>query len=265
MKKHLVNAMLAPLLLGLVLAPQVYGAESHSGRDIMQMVDDRPDGDDGRAVMHMTLINHRGSKRERTLQSYRKDYGKDSKVLMFFEKPADVQGVGFLSWEHDAADQDDDRWLYMPALRKARRIAGESKNDYFMGSDFTYDDMGDRAVDEDNHKLLREETLDGHPCWVVESVPKGSDEMYSRCVSWIRQDALMPVKVEYYDLQHKLLKTLAVNDIRLEQGIWTAFRMEMQNVQQEHRTILAYDSISYDNGLKDDIFKVNSLRRGKVR
>jgi len=142
-----------------------------TGRDVMVMVDEREDGDDRKSVVEMILINHRGKKRIRQMLSCSKDYGKDSKKLMYFQKPFDVKGTSFLSWEYDNPEIDDDKWLYMPALRKVRRISGKSVNDYFMGSDFTYDDMGDRNVDEDTHTLKGQELVNGSECRVVESVP----------------------------------------------------------------------------------------------
>jgi hypothetical protein len=236
-----------------------------TGRDIMTKVDNRPDGNDRTMTMNMTLINKRGKTRERSVLSYSKDYGKDSKALIYFKKPADVKGTGFLSWEYDDPDKDDDRWLYLPALKKVRRISGSSKNDYFMGTDFTYDDMGDRSVDEDAHKLLRKEEVDGNKCWVVESVPKDKDYMYSKVIKWIRQDALMSVKVEFYDKQANLLKILTVFDIRKQDGFWTAFKMEMQNIREKHKTILEITEMHYNQGLKDNFFKVSTLESGKIR
>ncbi|MCK4359573.1 MAG: outer membrane lipoprotein-sorting protein [Candidatus Cloacimonetes bacterium] len=236
-----------------------------TGRDIAIMVNERPDGNDRKNVTKMTLINRRGKTRERTVLSISKDYGKDSKSIIFFQSPADVKGTGFLQFEYDDPSKEDDRWLYLPALKKVRRISGSSKSDYFMGTDFTYDDMGDRAVDEDNHKLLREEEIDSIKCWVVESIPKDKDYMYSKVVKWIRQDALIPLKVEFYDRQTNLLKVLKISDIRKQDGFWTAFKMEMNNIQDKHKTILEIKEMHYDIGLKDNLFRVTTLERGRIK
>jgi len=237
-----------------------------SGRDVIVKVDQREDGDDRKSTLTMTLINKRGSKRIRQILSYTKDYGKDSKSIMYFQKPADVKGTGFLSWEYDDPDRDDDRWLYLPALKKVRRISGSSKNDHFMGSDFTYDDMGGRAVDEDEHTLLYEEKIDAQRCWIVESIPKDvEDNMYSKIIRWIRRDALIAVKVEYYDKAGKIMKVLDISDIRQQNSIWTIFKMQMDNKQEQHRTILEFNDIAYNIGVKDNLFKVSTLERGKLR
>ena len=265
-KKGVILLCLA-LLLGMSCYIEPFYAQSAelTGHDIMIKVDNRPDGDDRTMTMNMTLINKRGKTRERSVLSYSKDYGKDSKALIYFKQPADVKGTGFLSWEYDDPDKDDDRWLYLPALKKVRRISGSSKNEYFMGTDFTYDDMGNRSVDEDDHTLLREEEIDGTVYWVVESKPKNKDDMYSKVIKWIRQDALMSVKVEFYDKQANLLKILTVPDIRKQDGFWTAFKMEMQNIQEKHKTILKVTEMHYNQGLKDNFFRVSTLESGKIR
>lgn len=131
-----------------------------------------------------------------------------------------------------------------------------------MGTDFTYDDMGSRHVDEDKHKLLREESRDGHKCWVVESVPVDKHEIYSRKVSWIRQDCLTAVYVEYYDKLNKLHRVLTISDVRKVQGFWTAHRMEMKNVQTEHSTIIVVKNPKYDIKVDQNLFTVSKLEKG---
>jgi hypothetical protein len=227
------------------------------------MVEDNPDGENRKSLMTMELINHRGASRERSILSYSMDLGKDSKSIMFFQAPADVKGTGFLSWQYDDPAHDDDKWLYLPAMRKVRRISGSSaKNENFMGSDFTYDDMGGRNVDEDEHRLLREESLNGSPCWVVESIPLEDDAVYSKTISWIRQDALIPVKVEFYDRMGELLKTLVASDISREDGFWTTRKLEMSNHKRNHRTLILIKEIEYDIAMKESLFTVPSLERG---
>ena len=236
-----------------------------TGRDIMLKVDDRPDGDDRSMEMAMTLINKRDKKRIRSMLFYSRDYGKDVKSIFYFQKPADVKGTAFLSWGYDNPDRDDDRWLYLPAMKKTRRISGKSKNDYFMGSDLTYDDMGNRSVDEDTHQLLREEKLNDFDCWVIESIPNDKDYMYSRVITWIRKDALIGVKRDFYDRQGRMLKTMTRTDVRLHQGFWTAFKTEVHNVQENHRTILEITNAFYDLNLKDSLFRVSTLERGRLK
>jgi hypothetical protein len=251
------------LLLSSVAA--VACGETLTGSQIMQRVDERYDGDSSRSLTTLTLVSRRGTARVRKILQYTKDYGETEKTVMIFLQPADVEGVGYLSYSYDQSGRDDDTWLFLPALKRVRRISGSSRNDYFMGTDFTYDDMGDREVEEDSHTLLREETVDGKPCWVVESVPLDRTYMYSRKVAWIRQDIDMAVEVEYYDRQGRLLKELEISDIEQIDGIWTARTMTMNNVQDNHRTVLEIGEIEYNLPVNDTYFQVAALERGRIR
>ncbi|MCR4815999.1 MAG: outer membrane lipoprotein-sorting protein [Bacteroidales bacterium] len=238
-------------------------AQQLTGRDIVQQVKNRPDGDTRYAEMELTLKKKNGSSRQRKITSWAMDEGKDTKKIMFFTYPGDVQGTGFLTFDYDQMGKDDDKWLYLPAMKKTRRISGSSsKTDYFMGTDFTYDDMGSRNVDEDNHKLLREETKDGHKCWVVESVPVDKREIYSRKVSWIRQDCLTAIYVEYYDKLNKLHRVLTINEVKQVEGFWTVLKMEMRNVQTEHSTIITVKNPKYNIKVDKNLFTVAKLEKG---
>ncbi|MCL3781970.1 outer membrane lipoprotein-sorting protein [Prolixibacteraceae bacterium JC049] len=234
-----------------------------TGRDIIQKVKDRPDGDTRYSEMKMELINKRNRVRIRKVKSYSIDIGKDKKTIMFFLYPGDVKGTGFLTWDYDKIEKDDDKWLYLPAMKKTRRISGTSaKKDYFMGTDFTYDDMGSRNVDEDLHKLTGEETVNDQKCWVVESIPKDKKDIYSKKIAWIRQDCLVAVKVEYYDKLDKLHRKLLLSGINKISGFWIAQKLHMTNVQTKHQTILTISKPQYDIDLKEERFIVANLSRG---
>ena len=244
----------------LVAAAQM---NAQTGRDIIQRVKDRPDGNTRYAEMQLTLVKKNGDKRERKMVSWAMDEGKDTKKIMFFTYPGDVKGTGFLTWDYDQTGKEDDKWLYLPAMKKTRRISGSSsKTDYFMGTDFTYDDMGGRNVDDDTHKLLREETRDGHKCWVVESVPKDAREIYSRKLAWIRQDCDTAVYVEFYDKLDKLHRVMTVQDVQKVQGFWTVMKMEMKNVQNGHSTQITVTGPKYDIAVDKSLFTVAKLEKG---
>ena len=237
--------------------------DAQTGRDIIQRVKDRPDGNTRYAEMQLTLVKKNGDKRERKMVSWAMDEGKDTKKIMFFTYPGDVKGTGFLTWDYDQAGKEDDKWLYLPAMKKTRRISGSSsKTDYFMGTDFTYDDMGGRSVDEDKHTLLREETRDGHKCWVVESVPKDPHEVYSRKVTWIRQDSDTGVYCEFYDKLGKLHRVMTVTDLQKVEGFWTVMKMEMKNVQSGHSTQITVSEPKYDIKVDKSLFTVAKLEKG---
>lgn len=250
-------------IFAIVLANKNIEAQTLTARDIVQKVKDRPDGDTRQSQMTMKLINKNSKTRERKIESYSMDINKDKKTIMFFEYPGDVKGTGFLTWDYDQIGKDDDKWLYLPAMKKTRRISGASaKTDYFMGSDFTYDDMGSRNVDEDTHSLLHEETLDGQNCWVIESTPKDTREIYSKKISWIRQDCLMGVKIEFYDKLGKLHRQLNITDIKQIDGFWVALNMQMQNVQTKHQTILINQEPKFNIKINEDAFTVAKLEKG---
>lgn len=254
-------ALVFMLVLGLIAMASAR-ATIFDGREIMSQVVDRPDGDDRKMVMRLILINEKEQTRERTVLSFSKDYGGDTKRILYFEKPADVKGVTLLTWEYDDPSKEDDRWLYLPALRKTRRLSGSAKNEYFLGTDFTYDDLGEHSVEEDNHELVKEEMFNGQICWVVNSVPRGTDGIYGKKVCWVRKDCLVIVKTEYYDQNQRLLKVLNALDIELRDGFWTILKMEMNNVQSKHKTVVEITDIKYNIDLKDSFFSVATLERG---
>lgn len=240
-------------------------AQSPTGREVMKLVDDNPKGDDRRMRSKMTLISKNGGERIRSVVTYSKDYGKDAKAIFYFEQPADVRGTGFLTWTYDDPKKDDDRWLYLPALKSSRRISGSSKNDYFMGSDLTYDDMGGRSLDEDKHTFLREEKIAGEDCWVVESVPKEKGSMYSKRISYVQKKSHIVAKIEFYDSRGSLLKILSNSKIAKVQGFWIAQKTEVENIQRKHKTVLEFSEIKFNLGLSDSLFRVSTLERGRIR
>lgn len=241
-----------------------YAGENPTGLEIMTRVDNRLDGDDRTSRMTMTLINRNGRERVREIKSFSKDFGKDKKSVMVFLRPADVKDTAFLSWEYDDPSRDDDKWLYMPALKKVRRISGASKNEYFMGSDFTYDDMGDRNVEEDTHTLIAEEEIDGHACWKIESIPVDPEDMYTRKVIWVSKEAELTLKAEYYD-KDGLLKVFRVLDFGKVGGFWTILKSEMDNVVRNHKTVMEIAETEYDTGISDTLFRVATIQRGAIR
>ncbi len=264
MSKQLIKTAICLLTVATVFSVATATDVPPTGTEIMTRVDDRSDGDDRKSTLTMTLVNKSGRQRVREMESFSKDFGKDKKSVMVFKKPADVSGTAFLNWEYDDPGRDDDKWLYMPAMKKVRRISGASKNEYFMGSDFTYDDMGDRNVEEDTHTLLGEENIDGHDCWKVESVPVDPEDMYTRKVVWVCKEADMAIKAEYYD-KDGLLKIYKALEFRLHDGFWTLFRSEMDNVSRNHKTVMEAASVQYDSGIDEELFRVSTIQRGVVR
>jgi len=233
-----------------------------TGLEIMQKVYDRPTGNDMEASLTMTLINSRGGQRVREIKQYSRDFGNVEKKIMFFIKPADVRNTSFMNWSYDDPNKDDDQWIYLPALKKVKRISSDSKGDYFMGSDFTYDDLGDRKPQDDTHKILREEELNGEQCFVIESIPKDEDYMYSRTVTWIVKDKWIGLKKEFYDEDEEYLKTLTIEKYENIKGYWIITKTMMDNVQKEHKTIMELSDITIDTGIPANYFTERMMKRG---
>lgn len=236
-------------------------AQKMTAREIIEKVYNRPEGDDQTSNLTMTLINKSGKKRIRKIKQFTKDMGEMEKSIMFFQSPADVKNTSFMSWSYDD-DKNDDQWIYLPALKKTKRISSDSKSDYFMGSDFTYDDLGDRKLDDDTHKLLREETIDGVDYYVIESIPKDEDYMYTKTVTWVRKDNFIGLKKEFYDEDEELLKILNIKKFEKISGLWVITYSEMRNIQKNHKTTMVLDNVQINTGISDSKFTERIMTRG---
>ncbi len=247
----------------IIAAPFLALAQAEvTGLKIIENVYNRPVGDDMQGDLTMTLTNSRGENRVRKIKQFTKDLGKIEKKIMFFQYPADVRNTSFMTWGYDEAGKDDDQWIYLPALKKVKRMSSDSKSDYFMGSDFTYDDLGDRHPSDDVHKLLREETFEGNPCYVVESIPKDEEYMYSRTITWIIKDKWIGLRKEFYDEDGDLLKTLAVKKYEKISGFWIILHSQMHNIQKEHTTDMELKNIKINSGIAVSKFTVRMMKRG---
>ena len=215
----------------------------------------------------MVLINDRGQQRERATSGVVKlqANGIDSKLVVKFSTPPDVKGTGVLQIEH--SEGDDDLWIYLPALRKSRRLVANNKKDSFVGSDFSYGDITLPKVDQYRHTLLRSETIDEHHCYVVESVPATdtikANTGYSKKITWVRTDNFVESKVEYYDPAGRLLKTQRAGRHQLvepDKGRWFVMEREMTNHQSGHRTTITA-SKAEAAAIPDDWFTTRYLEK----
>ena len=239
-----------------------FAQEKLTGLQVIQNVYDRPEGNDMESELTMSLINSRGDKRVREIKQFSKDMGDVEKKIMFFKSPADVRNTSFMNWSYDEEGKDDDQWIYLPALKKTKRISSDSKSDSFMGSDFTYDDLGDRHPTADNHKILREEKLSGEDCYVVESLPKDEEYMYSKTITWVIKDKWIGLKRDFYDEDGELLKTLSVKKYEKIKGYWIQNESEMINIQKDHTTHMILNNIKIDTGISDSKFTERMMKRG---
>ena len=251
------------LVVAVVIATSLgVNAQKLTGREIVKRAYNLPSGDDQTSQLTMTLVNKSGQTRVRKIQQYTKDFGDVEKSIMFFISPADVKNTSFMNWSYDDENKDDDQWIYLPAIKKVKRISSDSKSDYFMGSDFTYDDLGDRKLDADVHKLLRTEKVNGVDCYVVESVSKDEDYMYSKTITWIRKDNFVGVKKEFYDEDGELLKILTIKKVEKISGFWIITHSEMNNIQKNHKTIIQLSNIKINTGVPASKFTERMMMRG---
>lgn len=239
----------------------LFAQDKINGLQIIKNVYDRDTGTEVEGNLTMTLTNKDGNKRVRELKQFIKDFGDVEKKIMYFIKPADVKNTSFMNWSY-TDEKADDQWIYLPALKKVKRISSDSKSDYFMGSDFTYDDLGDRKPGDDVHKLLKEEKLNGEDCYVVESIPKEKDYIYSKTITWIVKDKWVGLQKKFYDEDGDFLKTLTINKYEEIDGIITILSTSMENDQNKHGTIMEFSDVKINKGVQDDLFTERMMKRG---
>lgn len=215
-------------------------------------------GRDGRSEVEMTISDGRGGTRTRRFTILRLNLPNgDQKFYVFFKEPADVRNMAYLVWKY-AGDRDDDRWLWLPALNLQRRIAPGDKRTSFVGSDFLYEDVSGRRIDEDNHELA--DTTDTH--FVLRSTPKnpGSVE-FGHFLVWIDRETFLPRKAEYYDRNGTLYRTVEGTKVETIQGYPTVVESIANDLRAGTSTTNTFTNIEYDIGLNENIFTERFLRR----
>ena len=181
-----------------------------------------------------------------------------SKAVLRFLAPAEVKDVALLIVNHP--DRASDQWMWTPALQRERRIALQDRSTRFFGTDFSFEDLEERDVDQYNYRLVGEETVDGAACWRVESTPsKNKISQYTKADVWIRQDTYAFAQVESY-VKTDLVRRLKYSDFAQAQGIWTARRLEMTDLRRKSRTILTLQKLEYNVPLREEEFTLQGLR-----
>jgi hypothetical protein len=256
------------LLIAGAVSPAA-AADDPKAREIMQRVQDRDDGDDQTAKMEMVLIDKRGNKRVRELQTFAKDKGEDDYSMMFFLSPADVKDTGFLTYDYDDEERDDDQWLYLPALKKSKRIASSDKSGSFMGSDFSYADMTERPMSKYEYQLIQEGEVDGQPVWVIQATPTDEEEIdetgYTKSILFVRKDNDVVIRSKIWVKKGHRNKYMDVQELEQIDGIWVATLMTMttkKGDQTLHRTILRTSDVKFGQDLDFDSFSVRGLETG---
>lgn len=234
------------------------------GLAIAMEVDRRDTGyGDSAASMEMTLKNRNGDTsirqvRVKTLEVM----GDGDKSMSIFDKPRDVKGTAFLTYSHSKVP--DEQWLYLPALKRVKRISSKNKSGPFMGSEFAYEDISSQEVDKYTYKYLRDEDIESKPTFVMEQIPTYKNSGYTRQIVWIDQSEYIPLKIEFYDRKNSLLKTLVFSQYKkYKNQYWRAHNMFMTNHQKGKTTLLTWGDYTFGAGLTDKDFNKNVLKRVK--
>jgi outer membrane lipoprotein-sorting protein len=259
------SSRILPTLL-LCLLPFSLHAETpeEQGLAIAQEADQRDSGfGDYTNDVKMILKNKQGQESTRNIRSRTLEVADDGdKSLTIFDQPRDIKGTALLSFTHK--EGADDQWLYLPALKRVKRISSDNKSGPFMGSEFAYEDITSQEIEKYTYKFIRDDSLDGLDVFVFERYPKDKKSGYTRQIVWMDKEHYKERKIEYYDRKNSLLKTLVFNEYQLHnEKFWRAHDMFMQNHQTGKSTSLLQSNYEFNVGLTDRDFDKNSLKRAR--
>ncbi|BAS27297.1 outer membrane lipoprotein-sorting protein [Limnochorda pilosa] len=231
-------------------------AQTMSAREIVERSENRPEPRDLAATQTIRLISQAGGERSMQMQTFRRG---DERMILWFVAPGEVRGTSLLRVERE--DGEADIWLYLPAMRRTRRVSGSAQSGSFMGTDFSYNDMGRRRLDDYEYTLVDEAELDGEAVWVIEMVPRaGVESDYSRIRRYIRMSDFVTLQEDLYD-GATLWKVMTVGDIHQIGGYTLPGRLEMVDVVKNHRTVMTFDEMAVDQGIDESFFSPRSLER----
>jgi len=255
------------LLLSICLiisAPVSAASPEQQGLEIAKEADKRDSGfADSTADMTMLLRNRHGQESTRYIRLRTLEVeGDGDKSISIFDRPRDVKGTAFLSFTHKAGA--DDQWLYLPALKRVKRISSRNKSGSFMGSEFAYEDISSQEVEKYTYKYIKDDNCGTERCFVIERDPVDELSGYTRQLAWINKKEYRPEKIEFYDRKNALLKTLVYRGYQQYLGkYWRANEMFMENHQTGKTTLLSWKNYKFGNGLTARDFDRNSLKRAR--
>jgi len=218
---------------------------------------------DSSSSMQMILRKKKGQERTRAMRSRNVEMSEDGdRSIIIFDDPADVKGTAMLTHSHK--EESDDQWLFLPDLKRVKRISSSNKSGAFMSSEFAYEDMGSQEIEKYTYKFLRDENIDERDYFVVERIPTDRKSGYTKQISWIDQETYRLYKVEFYDRKKALLKTLTASkyDLYLDK-FWRPSRMDMQNHLNGKSTTLIFSDYEFGQGLTEDDFTKAKLKKAK--
>ena len=254
------------LIFWMLLLPPISQA-AMTGKDIMNEQSTRQAVDTESTTEIMLLVDKSGHKEKRIMKRYAKKVDSDlNRFLVVFLKPADVRGTALLTWEQE--DRDDDQWMFLPAQKRTRRIAKGSKKSYFMGTDFTYEDMEPEDIDNFDYTILRSETIKKKHCWVIEAVPanpkKRAESSYAKRTLWITKDSYFTLKIDFFDRQGNKIKTLSNHSIvNVKGAVWRPNKVLVNNYKKKHKTLVGVKRRKIDEAIRNDLFTERYLLQGK--
>lgn len=252
--------------------------------EIMRRVIDRDDGQSNYAQQIVATCRYTvqakrmacaDTPRVKVLESVQKDFGakgKDSRSVSFMQKPVSEQGIGFLQYDYDDPAKDTDQWMYLSALNKVKRIVSGKQNQpkkgTLFGSEISYEDVERPHLEDYNHRLLKEESYQGRPCWVIESVPKperARKSNYSKTIQWIDKERDLALKTISYDRRQRPVKQITFGAIKQVDGIWVVHKMNFNNLQTQRITTMKTERIKLNISVNDELFNQRALADGSFR
>jgi len=242
----------------------VLATPEQKGLEIAIEADKRETGfGDSTANMTMLLENRHGEKSTRYIRLRTLEVAGDGdKSMSIFDRPRDVKGTAFLSFTHKTGS--DDQWLYLPALKRVKRISSRNKSGSFMGSEFAYEDIASQEVEKYTYKYIKDDACGDNSCFVIERDPVDELSGYTRQVVWIDKNEYRPQKIDFYDRKNTLLKTLVYKGYQQYLGqFWRADEMYMKNHQTGKTTLLSWANYKFRTGLTQRDFNKNSLKRAR--
>ncbi len=255
--------------LSVTLADYAKSEELPRAEDIIAKANARDTGEDALQTIHMKLTEKDGSVRERVTRAAAKTFSDSRRFVLFFLEPSNVKGTALLTYDYDDAAKSDDQWLYLPAMRKTRRISGGERGGAFLGTDFTFEDIKNQSrgsLLDRSWSTKGIEIVDEQPCYAIEGVPTSPDlakELgYSKLQTYIDVELSLMRKTDFWDTSNNVFKSISIRDYQQIDGVWTARIMEAKNLETGHSTIFTITDVRLNSGLPDDIFSVQSLERG---
>jgi hypothetical protein len=253
----IVNAVLASSILYLPMTPPAFGAVDP--RAILEGVYKQDTSHDTTMRAAFDIFDKDGHKATKKFMLFRLGSPGDSKTRVIFTDPAEIRGVALLSYNHQG--DTDRQWLYIPATRRTRSITPRERSEKFAGTDFSYEDVEERVLDDFSYRLLGDnETIDGHKTYKVEAKPvDASRSQYAYIYYWVAQDVPLILHAEMYDQDGKLVRELHASALKKVSGIWGARHVEMKSVREGTRTVLTIDEAKFDQHLDEKLFTPEGL------